>query len=139
MKLQSREQTVSIFSGQNGAPRQVAVVPICPDIDVPSAIRLVNESVDVSNKLAYDTPARVRIDRFKQNVLYLPARYDLISALDTCRVADFVVIVLSSEIEVDEEGELLLKSIENQGISNVIGVVQVCERCPFFFFFFFLN
>ena len=124
MKQQSRMQNVSIFSGQNGAPRHVAVVPICPDIDVPSAVRSMNQSVDVSGD-SYDGATRVRVDRFRQNVLYMPARYDLTSALDVCRVADFIVIVLSSEIEVEQEGELLLKSIEGQGISNVIAVVQV--------------
>ena len=137
MKLQSRTQNVSIFSGQNGAPRQVAVVPICPDIDVASAVRSMNQSVDVAGD-SCEGAKRVRIDRFRQNVLYLPARYDLTSALDVCRVADFVVIVLSAEIEVEEEGELLLRSIEGQGISNIIAVMQVFYiSFPFFSFFLF--
>ena len=55
----------------------------------------------------------------------MPTKYDLMDALDVCRMADFVVLVLSAEVEVDEEGELLLRSIESQGISNVIAVTQV--------------
>lgn len=131
-KQKSRAQTVSIFSGQNGAPRHVAIVPASSDVDSVAAIRALNESVDASGgdggDVARDGPSRVRIDRFRQNLLYMPGRYDLLSALDVCRLADFVVVVLSAEVEVDEEGELLLKSIESQGISNVIAVVQVCRR-----------
>jgi pre-rRNA-processing protein TSR1 len=33
-------------------------------------------------------------------------------------------LVMSSEVEVDEEGEMLLRSIQGQGISNVLAVVQ---------------
>lgn len=126
LKHQEKAQALSIFSGQNGAPRHVAVVPISPDIDVPSAIRSLNESVDVSSDIALDPVTRVRVDRFRQSVSYMPAKYDLMNALDVCRMADFVVLVLSAEVEVDEEGELLLRSSESQGISNVITVVQVC-------------
>lgn len=50
------------------------------------------------------------------------------SALDSCRMADFVVLVVSSEVEVEEEGELLLRSIESQGISNVVTVVQGLDK-----------
>lgn len=126
LKQQSRAQTVSIFSGQNGAPRHVAIVPLSADIHVPSAIRSLNESVDIADDLTFEGASRVRIDRFRQNLMYIPTKYDLVNALDVCRVADFVVLVLSAETEVEEEGELLLKSIESQGISNVLAVVQVC-------------
>lgn len=124
LKQQSRAQTVSIFSGQNGAPRHVAIVPLSADIHVPSAIRSLNESVDIADDLTFEGASRVRIDRFRQNLMYIPTKYDLVNALDVCRVADFVVLVLSAETEVEEEGELLLKSIESQGISNVLAVVQ---------------
>jgi pre-rRNA-processing protein TSR1 len=67
---------------------------------------------------------RARIDRFKQNVQYLVVKRDLLASLDACRVADYVVFVLSSQEEVDEEGELILKAIESQGVSNCFTVVQ---------------
>ncbi len=41
--------------------------------------------------------------------------------LDVCRVADFVIVVLPTDIDVTEEGETLLRSIESQDISNVFG------------------
>ena len=103
-------------------------MPLSVDIDVAAALRGLNESVDVSgDNISADKISRVRIDRFRQNVEYMPAKYDLLNALDVSRMADFVVLVLSAQIEVEEQGELLLRSIEGQGISNVIAVVQVCS------------
>lgn len=115
-----------IFNGQNGAPRQVAVIPLSVDIDVAAAIRVLNESVDVSNaSVSGDSLSRVRVDRFRQGVQYIPAKYDLVNALDVSRMGDFVVLILSAEIEAEEQGELMLRAIEGQGISNVMAVVQV--------------
>lgn len=125
VKHQEKAQATSIFSGQNGAPRHVAVVPLSADIDVAAIIRSLNESVDVSCEVSPDTISRVRVDRFRQSVQYIPAKYDLMNALDVCRMADFVVVALSSEVEVQGQGELILRSIEGQGISNVLAVVQV--------------
>lgn len=126
LKHQEKAQATSIFSGQNGAPRHVAIVPLSSDIDTRTAITRLNQSVDVPDDVSPDGISRVRVDRFRQSIMYVPAKYDLMSALDACRMADFVVVVLSAEKEVDEEGEILLRSIEGQGISNVLAVVQVC-------------
>lgn len=127
MKFKEKAQTTGIFNGQNGAPRQVAVIPLSVDVDVAAAIRGLNESVDVSNaSVSGESLSRVRIDRFRQSVQYVPAKYDVVNALDVSRMGDFVVLVLSAEIEVEEQGELMLRAIEGQGISNVMAVVQVC-------------
>ncbi|PYI07645.1 DUF663-domain-containing protein [Aspergillus sclerotiicarbonarius CBS 121057] len=128
LKHQEKAQSVSIFSGQNGAPRHVAVVPLSVDIDVAAIIRALNESVDVSAEISPDAATRVRVDRFRQTLQYIPAKYDLMNALDVCRMADFVVLALSAQVEVEEQGELLLRSIEGQGISNVIAVVQGLDQ-----------
>ncbi|KAJ6010873.1 Ribosome biogenesis protein tsr1 [Penicillium sp. IBT 35674x] len=128
LKHQEKAQANSIFTGQNGAPRHVAVVPLSTDIDIASAISSLNESVDVSTEVSADNITRVRIDRFRQSLLYVPSKYDLLSALDVCRMADFVILVMSPEVEVEEKGELLLRSIESQGISNVMTVVQGLDK-----------
>ncbi|KAJ6128646.1 hypothetical protein N7471_009863 [Penicillium samsonianum] len=128
LKHQERSQATSIFAGQNGAPRHVAIVPLSADVDAAAAISSINESVDVLADVSPDGPTRVRIDRFRQSVQYVPAKYDLMSALDVCRMADFVILVMSSEVEVDEEGEMLLRSIQGQGISNVLTVVQGLDK-----------
>ncbi|KAJ5916817.1 Ribosome biogenesis protein tsr1 [Penicillium tannophilum] len=128
LKHQEKAQANSIFTGQNGAPRHVAVVPLSTDIDIAAVISSLNESVDVSTEVSADSITRVRIDRFRQSLLYVPSKYDLLSALDVCRMADFVILVMSPEVEVEEEGELLLRSIESQGISNVMTVVQGLDK-----------
>lgn len=128
LKHQERAQTVSLFSGQNGAPRHVAVVPLSVDIDTAAVIRSMNESVDASADVAPDSLTRVRIDRFRQSLQYMPSKHDLMNALDVCRMADFVVVVLSSEVEVDEQGELMLRAIESQGVSNVMAAVQGLDK-----------
>ncbi|ODM16065.1 hypothetical protein SI65_08499 [Aspergillus cristatus] len=127
-KHQEKSQTTSIFNGQNGAPRQVAVIPLSVDIDVAATIRALNESVDVSSDVSGDQLSRVRVDRFRQNLQYIPAKFDLMNAMDVARMADFVVLVLSAVVEVEEQGELLLRSIEGQGISNVVTVVQGLDK-----------
>ena len=125
VKHQEKAQTVSVFAGQNGAPRHVAIVPLTPDIDIPAVVRSLNESVDASSDMSDDSISRVHIARFRQSLQYIPAKYDLMNALDVCRMADFVVFVLSADVEVEEEGEMLLRSVEGQGISNVVALVQV--------------
>ncbi|KAL2825136.1 hypothetical protein BDW59DRAFT_146461 [Aspergillus cavernicola] len=128
VKQQERAQVTSIFTGQNGAPRHVAIVPLSIDIDNAAIIRALNESVDVSSDVSPDTASRVRVERFRQNLQYVPAKYDLMSALDACRMADFVVLAVSAQVEVEEQGELLLRAIEGQGISNVVAVVQGLDQ-----------
>jgi pre-rRNA-processing protein TSR1 len=128
VKHQERAQATSIFAGQNGAPRHVAVIPLSSDINTRAAIRQLNASVDIPDDISQDGTSRVRVDRFKQSMMYVPAKLDIIGAMDACRLADFVVLVLSAQQEVDEMGELLLRSIEGQGISNVLSVVQVCAN-----------
>lgn len=128
LKHQEKSQASGIFSGQNGAPRQVGIVPLSDKIDVSAVIRSLNESVDVTDDVAIDSQTRVRIDRFKQNLMYIPTKYDLLHALDVCRVSDFVLLVLPTDVEVSEEGEMLLRSIESQGISNVLVVAQGLDQ-----------
>ena len=128
LKHQEKEKANSVFNGQNGAPRHVAVVPLSVDINAAAAITALNESVDINAEISPDSVTRVRVDRFRQSLLYVPSKYDLLNALDVCRMADFVVLVLSAETEADEEAELMLRSIESQGISNVITVVQGLDK-----------
>ncbi|KAL4879156.1 hypothetical protein BJY04DRAFT_208879 [Aspergillus karnatakaensis] len=127
-KQKERAEATSIFSGQHGAPRHVAIIPLSVDIDTTAIIRALNESVDVSSDVVPDTISRVRVDRFRQNIQYIPAKFDLMGALDACRMADFVIVAVSANVEVEEEGELLLRSIEGQGISNVLAVVQGLDQ-----------
>lgn len=112
-----------VFAGKDGAPRNVAVIPLCADCDTAAAIRSLNESVDIESDV-YDQPFRVSVDRFKQKLEYIPLKRDLAACLDAARVADFIVLILSAEEEVDELGELILRSVESQGMSTLFTVVQ---------------
>lgn len=124
VKHQQNIKSTHIFAGQNGAPRVIAVVPLCEDMDAVAAIQKLNQAVDAESHWPLEGHMRVRVDRFKQNLVYVPVRRHLITALDACRSADFVVLLLSPTEEPGEEEELLLKTIEGQGVSNVLTMVQ---------------
>ncbi|KJZ70383.1 hypothetical protein HIM_10227 [Hirsutella minnesotensis 3608] len=119
----------SVFSGRDGAPRIVAVIPLCADGDAKSTIRHLNSSLDIDADVV-DGPMRVSVDRFKQKVQYVPLARDLSTCLDAARVADFVVVVLSATEEVDALGELILRSVESQGLSTLFTVVQGLDKEP---------
>ncbi|KAK3314934.1 hypothetical protein B0H66DRAFT_521133 [Apodospora peruviana] len=122
-KHREHQKETLIFSGKDGAPRHVAVIPLCGSCDAAAAIHSLNESVDLEAEVP-EGLFRVSVDRFKQKLQYFPSARDLTACLDAARVADFVVLILSAEEEVDELGELILRSIEGQGLSTVFTVVQ---------------
>lgn len=110
----------SVFTGRDGAPRIVAVVPLCEDVNSKSVITQLNSSVDLEAEVPEHNTWRLEIPRFKQKLQYLTPSRDLLECLDACRVADFVLFVLSAEEEVDELGERMLRCIESQGVSTVM-------------------
>ncbi|KAL2017278.1 hypothetical protein VTK56DRAFT_2347 [Thermocarpiscus australiensis] len=122
-KAREHQKETSIFSGKDGAPRHVAVIPLCADTDAAAAIQSLNGSIDIEAEVP-EGCFRVPVERFKQKLQYIPLQRDLTACLDAARVADFVVLVLSAEVEVDELGELILRSVESQGLSTVFTVVQ---------------
>ncbi|KAL6717381.1 ribosome biogenesis protein tsr1 [Lecanora helva] len=124
IKHQQNQKSASIFAGHNGAPRIVAVIPLFRDLDAVAAIQSLNQAVDAESIWPLEGHMKVRINRFKQNLVYVPVRRDLLLAMDACRCADFVIFLLSPMEEPDEEGELFLKAIEGQGVSNVLTMVQ---------------
>ena len=115
-------KVTSVFAGQNGAPRVIAVVPLCEDVDAKGAIEKLNAAIGA--EAPHEGDSRIRVDRFKQNILYVPVEGSQLSALDACRAADFVIFLLSPVQEVDEEAEMVLRMIESQGVSNVLTMVQ---------------
>lgn len=52
----------------------------------------------------------------------LPYR-QLYSALDACKAADYVLFVLSPSVEVDQWGDLLLRTLQAQGLPTVVSCV----------------
>ena len=124
IKHQQNVKSLSIFAGQNGAPKIIAVVSLCGDMDAVAAVHKLNQAVDAESLWPLEGHMKVRVDRFKQNLVYIPVQRDLVTVLDACRSADYVVFLLSPTEEPGDEGELLLKAIEGQGVSNVLTMVQ---------------
>lgn len=121
-------KATNVFTGKDGAPRIVALVPLCSDISTAAAARSLNASLDIEEEVPEAGWTRTDVDRFKQKIQYLVVKRDLLACLDACRIADFVVFILSAQEEVDAEGELILKSVESQGISNCFTVVQSLDK-----------
>lgn len=121
-------RSASIFAGKDGAPRVVAIIPLCSDGSAAAAVRSLNLSLDIEDEVPEAGWTRTVVDRFKQKVQYLVVPRDLLASLDACRVADVVVFILSAEEEVDAQGEMILKSVESQGISNTFTVVQSLNK-----------
>ena len=122
---QEQAKVKSVFSGKNGAPRIVAVIPLCDDVNGSAAVSKLNASLDIEQSYQSVAGLQVHVDRFKQNLCYLPMSRDVFLCMNACRAADFVLFLLSPVKEVDEVGELMLRTIESQGISTVYSVVQV--------------
>lgn len=127
-KHQENLKSSSVFSGQEGAPRIVAVVPLCGDNHSLQAIQKLNQSISNDVKITSMKSLKVKVDRFKQTVIYVPVDDDLLTALDACRVADFVILLLSPTQVPGEKGENILRAIEGQGVSNVLTMVQDLEE-----------
>ncbi|KAM0321730.1 hypothetical protein ACHAQA_009969 [Verticillium albo-atrum] len=126
-KQKEHLEGTSVFVGRDGAPRVVALVPLCEDSDVNFAIKQLNDSLDIEADIE-ENPFRVSVDRFKQKLQYVPLKRDLNAVLDGTRVADFVVVMLSAGVEVDPLGELMLRSLESQGMSTLFTVVQGMDK-----------
>ncbi|KAI9737219.1 MAG: hypothetical protein M1818_005751 [Claussenomyces sp. TS43310] len=118
----------SIFVGRDGAPRIIAVIPLCEDGDAAGAVRQLSGSLDLEVEVPAEGIVRTDVTRFKQKIQYIVLRRDLASCMDACRVADYVVFILSPEQEVDELGELIVRSVESQGLSTLLTVVQGLDK-----------
>lgn len=125
----AHENKTSVFAGRDGAPRNVALIPLCDDVSTVEAIRSMVKSVDIEEEVPESGIFRVEVGRFKQKLQFISLpRRDLVEALDACRLADFVVFILSAEQEVDALGESMLRCIESQGVSNVFTIAQGLEK-----------
>ncbi|KAG5646233.1 hypothetical protein DXG03_004060 [Asterophora parasitica] len=127
-QAKKREALVSatrVFSGIDSAPRIVAVIPLSPDISPRSIVVSLAQSLDVSTK---DCPEagiwKMRAERFKTSLQFINLPYkSFYAALDACKVADYVVFALSPNVEVDGWGDTLLRTLQAQGLAEVVTVV----------------
>ncbi|KAF9444780.1 ribosome biogenesis protein tsr1 [Macrolepiota fuliginosa MF-IS2] len=114
-----------IFSGVDGAPRIVAVIPLTEDVSPRDTIVALAESLEVSaEECPQDGLWKMKADRFKTSLQFRPVLYrNFYDALDACKVADYVIFALSPTVEVNTWGDTLLRSLQAQGLPEVVSVV----------------
>ncbi|TIA41169.1 putative pre-rRNA processing protein Tsr1 [Aureobasidium pullulans] len=129
VKDAEHDRQTNVFHGKNAAPRICAVIPLCEDISSATAVQNLVRSVDIEDEAPNSNLWKVDVGRFKQKLQFITlGRRDVLDALDACRVADFVIFVLSADQEVDPLGEQMLRTIESQGVSNVMTLVQGLDQ-----------
>lgn len=116
-----------IFQGKEGVPKHVAIVPLHPTVDTKDVIQRLNKSVDVEEMSTQGDFTKVHIERFRRNILYMPSTTHVIHALDICRLADWVILVLPANEALSGREDEFLRTLEGQGITNVVVVVQWLE------------
>lgn len=118
----------NVFAGRDGAPRIVAVISLCEDGNSAAAVRALSGSLDIDVEVLEEGVVRTDVDRFKQKIQYVVVKRDLMACLNAARTADFVIFILSPDQEVDAQGELIIRSVESQGLSTLLTVVQGLEK-----------
>src|SRR2546423_1499278 len=121
---EKKENELAIFHGKNGVFKHVVILPLSDKINTRALIQELNESVGATSTISQNGFAKVEVERFKRNLLYMPAGRDIIDALDTCRLADWVVLVATSDQDFTAAEDALLRAIEGQGITSVAAIVQ---------------
>ncbi|KAF8588003.1 ribosome biogenesis protein tsr1 [Ramaria rubella] len=131
-KRQALITSTRIFNGVDGAPRIVAVVPLCSDVYARDAAEALVQSLDMD---IGDCPQnglwRIKAERFKTSLQFILLPYrSLYAVLDACKVADYVVFVISATREVDEWGDLALRCLQAQGMPEIVTVVTASHLTP---------
>jgi pre-rRNA-processing protein TSR1 len=67
----------------------------------------------------------ISAERFKQKIQFILLERNFIDILDACKIADYILFVISAEVEVDQFGELCLRAIQSQGSPTVITTAMV--------------
>lgn len=147
VQVKKRNSLISatrIFNGVDGAPRIVAVIPLTEDVSTKSTVASLADSLNLSGsecpedglwkmrcvvlrkiKTNWLINTFYRADRFKTSFQFRTIPYkNFFAALDACKVADYVVFVLSSSVEVDTWGDTLLRTLQAQGLPDVVSVLS---------------
>ncbi|KAJ2830157.1 ribosome biogenesis protein tsr1 [Coemansia erecta] len=120
-----------IFTGRHRAPKIVVVIPLCADTDTREIVRGMYASVGepLSENESSNTHV-LDVARFKQTVQFREVGRNVLDILDAAKVADYMVMGLSADVEVDAFGEHCLAAIQNQGHAGVFPVVQGLDAVP---------
>ncbi|SMN22676.1 similar to Saccharomyces cerevisiae YDL060W TSR1 Protein required for processing of 20S pre-rRNA in the cytoplasm [Maudiozyma saulgeensis] len=133
VKIQESVENRKLFEGSNGASKIITVIPLTPDVDATAIVQglLRSSDLDMNELLVSKESGNIpsirdyNIKKFKSKLkVIVPDMSNFLHILDCAKVADFVIFGLSGTSEVDEEfGEQIVRALELQGISSVMGVV----------------
>ncbi|OCH93743.1 ribosome biogenesis protein tsr1 [Obba rivulosa] len=128
-KRQSLVSATRIFSGVDGAPRIVSIVPLTDDVSPQTVASALAKALDGEMDESSSSGVwKLRADRFKTSLQFIPLPYkQLYTTLDACKAADYVVFILSPNVEVDTWGDTLLRTLQAQGLPEVVTVVSSDE------------
>ncbi|KAL1916016.1 uncharacterized protein VTP21DRAFT_6020 [Calcarisporiella thermophila] len=133
LQQNKREQLLQqnrLFDGRHGAPKIVAVVPLCPDVTAYGAVSQIFTAVGQEPPSNQKGSIVLKTDRFKHKFQFLLLGRNFYDILDAVKVSDYILLVMSAEVEVDSFGELCLTAIQQQGFPSVIPVVQHLKNIP---------
>ncbi|ORX57411.1 DUF663-domain-containing protein [Hesseltinella vesiculosa] len=119
-----------IFEGRTGAPKIVPILNLCPDSDSDRAIAGLYQTLDLTPPADPSVPNVLHAERFKQKLQLFPLRRNFLDVMDAFKVADYAILLLSADVEVDSFGINCLLGILNQGLVNVVPVVQHLSNVP---------
>ncbi|GAA6003289.1 hypothetical protein JCM10207_001845 [Rhodosporidiobolus poonsookiae] len=139
-KRERLEDAKGIFSGKNRAgervQRVVAVVPMTEDVSSEAIAQLLAQATggELSGVEGYRSLDVPKFHNQSLRFLLLPPASEpssLFPILDAAAAADFVVVALSSETEVDAQGETVLRCLTGLGVGGANGgVVGVVKDLP---------
>jgi len=121
--LASEDVRVTATEGRTCPHSELATCVTLPPLIRPTGPRVL---------LLRACPASVRCttERFRQRFVMYAAGANLYDILDATKVADYVVLAMSSQVEVDDFGLLILGAIQAQGCPVIVPVVPDLEAAP---------
>ncbi|CAG8539077.1 15828_t:CDS:10 [Acaulospora colombiana] len=113
-----------LFEGRHGTPKIVAVVPLCADVNSHSAVESIYSSIGQPTPSVTKGISFLNAERFKQKLQFILLGRNFADIIDACKVADFILFVVSAEVEVDQLGELCVQTIQSQGFPTLITIAM---------------
>ncbi|KAF8647031.1 hypothetical protein AX16_006868 [Volvariella volvacea WC 439] len=128
IQSKKREELIAstrVFHGADGAPRIVAIIPLTGDVNPHSILTALAGSLDIPTEACPQYGLwKMRVDRFKASLQFISIPYrNFYAALDAARIADYVIFGLSPNVEVEPWGDTLLRTLQAQGMPDVVSVV----------------
>ncbi|KAF9218805.1 ribosome biogenesis protein tsr1 [Gyrodon lividus] len=115
-----------IFNGVDGAPRIVAVIPLCEDVRTDEAVRALGSAIaeDIDGISDGSAMWKMKAHRFKTSLQFIPVQYGCPwEALDVAKAADYVLFLLSPTLEVSQAGDTLLRTLQTQGLPTAVSAI----------------